>query len=266
MQNILRKLIFATAIFLMFVAIVKCQSVTFGNQSSLPASETEPEWKFSFNTTFQSKLETNNKLPLIEAPVTFVSGKFTKTDRYGVTQLQSNLGLSSRRNEAQHYYGVKLSRTQNLNQTLDLNVGGSYHFTRNRRFATVYSSLNAKVLGPEKNTTSSGPQLTHSELFAKVEYFTPTESGLQLHKGFTVSGGWDNQFQVGRIWLQPSVQYIWDHGALEKGQRKIGNIDFTIGYQFNKLCIGGGLDYSRFFSGRPNERNSLVGKVFVRYN
>ncbi len=266
MNSIARKALFATAIFLVFVAIVRCQTITFEPHPNTPASETKPDWKLSFSTTFQNKLETDNKLTLIDAPVTFTSAGFTKTDRFGVTQLRSNLAFTHKRSENNQYYGFVLDRTQRLNQTFNLRVGGSYHFTRSRRFATAYSSLNAKIFEAESNPTSSGRQLERSEVFSKVEYFVPTESGFNISKGFTVSGGWENRFRFGRIWLQPTAQFILDNGALQRGQRTIGNVDFTISYRFNKLCVGGGLDYSRFFSGRPQERNSTVGKFFVSYN
>ncbi len=248
-------------------AAARCQDITFETPTDWPPSEqNQPQWKLSFTATFQSKLETDNKLSLIDAPVSLTSAQFSKADRYGRTELKSLFGFASKQTLNNHYLGFAVERNQRLSQAFDLKVGGSYHYTRTRRFSSVYAGVNAKLHEAGIDLSESRPRIERTELFSKVEYFTPTEAGFRINRGYTVSGGIENRISLGRIWLQPTAQIIWDNGAIQPGKRTIGNLDLMIGYRFNRLCLGGGLDYSRFFSGQVHERNSVIGKFFIRYN
>lgn len=260
----MRKITFWTCLMLLF-GIFACSVLAQNEPASVfkaDANNPEPKkqsWNFSSEFTATNKVETDNKIGMVESPLTAYTSKFTNsTERRDIT-LESTVGFTMRNVLDDRYVNFRIEVKRKFTGATTLSADSQFAFTRFNSVGRVGAKL-AKMIGGEKRSI---------EPFTKIDFYFPLGNqptfGEFGHRGVTWSNGLIISSEFRKFVFESKNQFILDSGAVIPGQRGLFNTEFRVGYKVNQFCFGPIFDYTRLVTGRFPQRNSFVAGMFVRY-
>lgn len=250
-----------------FVTLVFFLTPAMGQSSpTLVLNPVEPKterhkrfWNFSSEFTTTNKVETENKVGLIESPTTSYTSRFITGNNKRHIFLQSTAGFTSRQFSYDRVFNFRAGVTQKIAYEATLTGEAEFTFTRFKRIGRAGIEF-AKKFTTEK--TSVKP-------FSRVDYYFPLGSDYQIQNysrtGVVWSNGLATEFDLNPFVFENKTQFILDSGAIIKGRRTLFNTEVLFGYKFNHICIGPMVGYTQLLSGTFPEKNSTVAGLFIQY-
>lgn len=248
-----------------------CSSALGQNQPTLVYTtvETKPEkhkryWKFYSEFTATNKVETDNKVGILESPIGAYKSTFVNSDGKKEFTLESTTGFPMHNAFDNHYFDFRIVAKRKYANNFSLGADSEFAFTRFKSYGRI-GVKTAKLFGNE--TKSIQP-------FSKVDFYFPLgnqfsyeEFGNQFghNRGVSWSNGFLANLEFQKFIIENKNQLILDSGAVLPGKRTLFNSEVSFGYKMNRFCFGPMFGYTRLVSGTFPQRNSVVAGMFVRY-
>lgn len=267
-----RIMIFVAMLFLIafLISYAKGQTQLVLDSSNFPKSEKEPQknWKPSLEFSYSSKLENDAKDTIFDGGTSLTNFTVRKEHLGGITKLSTTAGYTAKRSLPDHgYFGFKAERAQHLGEHFELLIGTKFDLTRSLRYGSIFGGAAFK-LGNEIEFQKP-PEQRHGKeatIFTKVDYYFPIDNQVHFKRGIAWSTGIESLFETDQFVFEPSGRIIYNNGVMHSGNRILGNFEALVGYKFSRLCVGGGLDFTRRLGGEWEHNQSVIGKFFIRYN
>lgn len=253
-----------------FFIVTILGTVTFGQNQPTIVFKSEPKkpekqkqfWKPSSEFTAINKIETENKVGIVESPFTSFSSKYVNSDERKEFTLESTHGFAVKNIIDDRYVNFRMEAKRKFSNNFSIAADSQFMFTRFKGIGRV----GAKV------TKSFGNESASVQPFSKIDYYFPLSNQINQvsyqgfnHSGFTWSNGINSEVEYKQFVFQNRTQLILDNGAILPGERTLFNTEIEVGYKFNRMCVGPILGYTHLLSGEFPHRNSIVAGVFVRY-
>ncbi|QQS23116.1 hypothetical protein IPM19_00930 [bacterium] len=259
---------------LILISTITCFAQSEFSAAPPPHSESlKREWKFGWEASFRSKVETGNKAELIESPVNAYRARFKNFSTTREYTLETTAGFTTKRSHNDQYFNFRAEASQKI--TDKSAITGDLEFT-----FTGFRSLGRTGIEVSKKFHKEQYQL---KPYSRVDYYFPLGNGFRnrpyiydlhspaterFHPGFTWASGLASEVNYKSTIWENKTQLIFDTGAVISGGRSLFNTEVAAGYRFDKICIGPMFEYTRVLNYHSGHfpKNSFVGGMFIRYN